>query len=114
MRAFIFSVWVHSGKTSVATVNALETLAAKQFTVAEQGGRHVVSASVQGKSFSYEMPEGQGSSDFLVMAHDSWRIVKIGGATGAQMTDTELEAYLQDAAGESTNRTVASFAQYIR
>jgi len=114
MRAFIFSVWVHSGKTSVATVNALETLAAKQFTVAEQGGRHVVSASVQGKSFSYEMPEGQGSSDFLVMAHDSWRIVRIGGATGAQMTDTELEAYLQDAAGESTNRTVASFAQYIR
>ena len=114
MRAFIFSVWVHSGKTSVATVNALETLAAKQFTVAEQGGRHVVSASVQGKSFSYEMPEGQGSSDFLVMAHDSWRIVKIGGATGAQMTDAELEAYLQDAAGESTNRTVASFAQYIR
>ena len=71
MRAFIFSVWVHSGKTSVATVDALETLAAKQFTVAEQGGRHVVSASVQGKSFSYEMPEGQGTATFL-----SWRTIR--------------------------------------
>ena len=114
MRAFIFSVWVHSGKTSVATVDALETLAAKQFTVAEQGGRHVVSAAVQGKAFSYAMPEGQSTDDFLVMAHDSWRIVRIGGATGAQMTDAELEAYLQDATGQATNRTVASFAQYIR
>ena len=48
------------------------------------------------------------------MAHDSWRIVRIGGATGAQMTDAELEAYLQDATGQATNRTVASFAQYTR
>lgn len=114
MRAFIFSVWVHSGKTSNATLAAMETLAAKQFTVAEQGGRYVVSAAVQGKAFSYAMPEGQTGADFLQMAHESWRIIKIGGATGAQMSDGELESYLQDVDGQSTNRTVASFAQYIR
>jgi hypothetical protein len=114
MRAFIFSVWVHSGKTSNATLAALETLAAKQFTVAEQGGRQVVSAAVQGKAFSYAMPEGQTGADFLQMAHQSWRTIKIGGASNGQMTDIELEDYLSDAGGQETNRTVASFAQYIR
>tara|TARA_R110000744_G_C18986454_1_gene520007 strand:+ start:58 stop:402 length:345 start_codon:yes stop_codon:yes gene_type:complete len=114
MRAFIFSVWVHSSKTAIATTAAMETLAAKQFSVAEQGGRHVVSASVQGKSFSYEMPAGQGGSDFLNMAHDSWRLLKIGGDTGGAMTDAELESYLTDAGGQQTNRTVASFTQFTR
>jgi hypothetical protein len=72
-----------------------------------------VSATVQGKSFTYELPQGQGGSDFLVLAHESWRMLKIGGASGGQMTDAELEAYLQDVNGQNTNRTVASFAQYI-
>jgi predicted dinucleotide-binding enzyme len=114
MRAFIFSVWVHVKKTSDATLEALESLAAKQYTTAEAGGKVVVSATVQGKSFTYEIPEGQSSSDFLQLAHESWRMVSIGGTNFAQMTDAELKAYLLDVAGEVTDRTVAVFTQRIR
>lgn len=112
MRAFIFTVWIHAGKTSDATLAALETLAAKQYTVAEQGGRYVVSASVQNKSFTYELPQGQTGLDFAQSAYDAWRMVKIGGTNNAQMTDAQLDAYLCDTDGENTDRTVASFAQY--
>lgn len=111
MRAFIFSIWAHVGETSVATLDALKALAAKQYTTAEAGGKVVVSATVQGKSFTYEIPQGQSASDFLQLAYSSWRMVKIGGATGAQMTDAELETYLCDVAGEVTDRTIVSFTQ---
>jgi len=114
MRAFIFSVWVHVKKTSDATLEALESLAAKQYTTAEAGGKVVVSATVQGKSFTYEIPPGQSASDFLQLAYNSWRMVKIGGASGGQMTDAELEAYLIDVSGEVTDRTVAVFNQVNR
>ena len=114
MRAFIFSVWAFVGETSAATLDALKSLAAKQYTTAEQGGKIVVSATVQGKSFTYELPEGQSASAFLQLTYESWRMVKIGGTSGATMTDAELEAYLCDVSGEVTDRTVASFTQQIR
>ena len=111
MRDFIFSIWAKVGKTSDATVAALESLAAKQYTTAEQGGRVVVSASVQGKSFTYEIPEGQTSMDFLEQCRGSWRQILIGGSTGGQKTDAELLAYLLDADGEVTDRSVVSFTR---
>lgn len=110
MRAFIFSVWAHVGETSDLTLAALKQLAAKQYTVAEQGGRYVVSASVQGKSFSYELPAGQTSADFSTCVWEAWRMLKIGGLDG-QMTDAELEEYLTDAAGDVTDTIVASFTR---
>lgn len=114
MRAFIFSVYVYVGKTAAATVSALEALAAKQYTVAEQGGRYVVSATVQGKSFTYELPDGQGAGDFAQLAYESWRMLSIGGASGDEMTDAELKSYLLDAGGQATDRTVAAFTQVAR
>jgi len=114
MRAFIFSVWAKVGSTSSDTLAALKTLAAGQYTVAEQGGRSVVSASVQGKTFTYEFPAGQSSMDFTELCYDSWRQVNIGGASGATMTDGELDLFLSDAGGENTNVTVATFTQRNR
>ena len=111
MRAFVFSIWAFVGETSDATLDALKSLAAKQYTTAEQGGKVVVSATVQGKSFTYEIPAGQSASDFMQLAYNSWRMVSIGGASGGQMTDAELNAYLLDVAGEVTDRTVAVFNQ---
>ena len=104
MRAFLFTVWIKAGKTAAATVVLLEALAAKQYTVAEQGGRYVVSASVQGKSFTYELPDGQTTYDFTEMCYDSWRAID-------GMTDAELEAYIKDADDEMTNITQATFAR---
>jgi len=114
MRAFIFSIWVHVGKTTSGTITLLETLAAKQYTTAEQGGRYVVSATVQGKSFTYEMPEGQNGASFLEMVRESWRMLNIGGASGGEMTDAELRSYLLDEAGQVTDCTVAAFTSQAR
>jgi hypothetical protein len=111
MRAFIFSIWAKVGETSDATLEALKALSADQYDTAKAGGKVVVSATVQGKSFTYEIPEGQSPADFLQLAYNSWRMVKIGGTSGAQMIDAELEAYLCDVSGEVTDRTVAVFTQ---
>jgi hypothetical protein len=89
-------------------------LSSNQYSVAEQGGRQVIAASVQGKSFSYQLPEGQTGSEFLQLAHESWRMLKIGGSSGGQMTDGELESFLCDPNSENTNLTVASFTRTIR
>lgn len=107
MRAFLFTVWIKAGKTYAETIALLETLAAKQFTVAEQGGRYVVSASVQGKSFTYELPDGQTGWDFAQLCYDAWRIVD-------GMTDAELEAFIKDADNDVTNTTQATFANYAQ
>ena len=107
MRAFLFTVWIKAGKTSAETIALLESLAAKQFTVAEQGGRYVVSASVQGKSFTYELPQGQTAYDFSELCYDAWRVIE-------GMTDAQLEAHIKDADNESTNVTQATFANYAQ
>ena len=111
MRAFIFTVWVHVGETAALTIAGIKELAGRQYTVAEQGGRYVVSASVQGKSFTYELPAGQTATEFSEQCREAWRMIKIGGASNGVMTDAELEAYLLDTTGEVTNVTVASFNQ---
>jgi len=111
MRSFIFTVWVHVGKTAQATIAGLEELAGKQFATAEQGGRYVVSASVQGKSFTYELPAGSSSAEFAEACREAWRMINIGGTSGGEMTDAELRTYLLDVDGQVTNTTVASFNQ---
>jgi hypothetical protein len=111
MRAFIFSVWAHVGEKSENTLEALKSLAAKQYSVAEQGGRYVISASSQGKSFTWELPPGETPASFTETAYDAWRMLKIGGASGGQMTDAELEAYVVDAGGQYTDTVIATFTQ---
>lgn len=103
MRAFLFTVWIKAGKTAAETIALLETLAAKQFTVAEQGGRYVVSASVQGKSFTYELPAGQTAYDFVQLCYDAWRCVR-------SMDDDELETFIIDENDDVTSVTQATFA----
>ena len=107
MRAFLFTVWIKAGKTVAETIALLESLAAKQFTVAEQGGRYVVSASVQGKSFTYELPEGTSIYEFSQWCYDYWKCIR-------DMTDQELEDFLVDADGEETNVTQATFSRFAR
>ena len=107
MRAFIFTVWIKAGKTAAETIALLESLAAKQYTVAEQGGRYVVSASVQGKSFTYELPQGQTAYDFTETCYEAWKAIK-------GMTDGELEEFVCDPNREQTNVTQATFSTFAR
>ena len=110
MRAFIFAVWVKAGKTAEDTLSALEALSAQHFTVAESGGRQMLTASVQGKSFSYEIPPGLDSSYFASLAYEDWKAISAGGASGGKMTDAELVAFVQDASGAVTNVARARFS----
>jgi hypothetical protein len=66
-RSFVFSVWVANNKDALKTVAALETIAANNFTVAKEGGRVLVSASMGGKSYSYSLPPDQTAG---TLAHD--------------------------------------------
>jgi hypothetical protein len=111
MRAFIFSVWARVGETAAGTIAALKALAAKQYTVAEQGGRYVVSASAQGKSFTYELPQGQSPAVFTDQAYSAWRHLNTAGASGGVMTNDELSAYLLDEDSEYTDTVVAAFTK---
>tara|TARA_R110002020_G_scaffold163977_1_gene350293 strand:+ start:104 stop:451 length:348 start_codon:yes stop_codon:yes gene_type:complete len=104
MRAFLFTIWIKAGKSAVQTIELLEQLAAKQYSIAEQGGRYVVSATVQGKSFTYELPEDETPYDFIQLCYDAWRLVR-------GMTDQELEDFIVDADNEVTNVTQATFSK---
>lgn len=109
MRAFIFSVWIAAEKSAAATVTALESLSAQHYTVAQQGGKQMLSATVQGKSFTYEIPPGIDSTHFAGLAYEAWKQIRKGGASAGVMTDEELESFLEDSANEVTSVTRARF-----
>jgi len=102
MRALLFTVWIHSGKTATSTINALETLAQGQFETVTHGGARMVRASLSGKSFDYEMPANWGSNDFIESVRVAYKRVLIQGAAG-QMTDTELQDFVLDSNNQVTD-----------
>ncbi len=71
-RSFVFSVWVANNKDALKTVAALETIAANNFTVAKEGGRVLVSASMGGKSYSYSLPPDQTAGTVAELAFYAW------------------------------------------
>ena len=54
---------------------ALEALAAGQASTFTNGGKVMVSASVAGKSFSYQLQPGIRSADVVQMALNCWKVV---------------------------------------
>jgi hypothetical protein len=86
-RSFIFSVWCANSKSAARTVAALETIATNQAAVSNEGGRVLVSASMGGKSYSYQVPPDMTAGTVADLALRCWQIVK-------DMTDAQLEAYL--------------------
>ena len=86
-RSFVFSVWVANSKDATKTVAALETIAANNFTVAKEGGRVLVSASMGGKSYSYTLPPDQTAGTVADMAFYAWNQVK-------DLSDADLELWL--------------------
>ena len=74
-RDLVFSIWAASGQDQTRTVAALLTVAAGQFNVIKRGGAVLVSSSIGGQSFSFQLPAG---SDGLVVSivRQAWREVK--------------------------------------
>ena len=78
----------------MATRLALEQLAANQFSTFNNGGKVMVSASVAGKSFSYQLQPGVNPSGVAAMAYELWTRVK------DFTTSAELENYLAKSTGQ--------------
>ena len=111
MRALLFVIWIKSGKDAAAALALIETLALGEYDTQSRGGARIVSANVAGKQFSYELPPNWSNSDFIETLRGLYKILTTGGASGGQMTDAELNAYVVDADDQVTNVAKARFAQ---
>ena len=78
----------------MATRLALEAIAANQFSSFNNGGKVMVSASVAGKSFSYQLQPGFSPANIAHMAYEMWTRVK------DFTTSAELENYLTKSTGQ--------------
>jgi len=75
-RGLLFSLWIQSAKDPVATRLALEQIAANQYSTFNNGGKVMVSASVAGKSFSYQLQPGMNPATMTQLALNVWRAIK--------------------------------------
>ena len=107
MRALLFTIWIQSDKSVTATLALLEQLTVAQIETVQQGGARMINASLSGKSFSYELPPNWGAFDFSEMIRLAYKRVSLGGASGGQMTDAELQTYVLDANNEVTDTMTA-------
>ena len=100
-RSFVFSVWVANNKDATKTVAALETIAANNFTVAKEGGRVLVSASMGGKSYSYSLPPDQTAGTVAELAFYAWNQIR-------NLSAADLELWLT----RKTNKTAIMAFNY--
>ena len=100
-RSFVFSVWVANNKDALKTVAALETIAANNFTVAKEGGRVLVSASMGGKSYSYSLPPDQTAGTVAELAFYAWNQIR-------NLSAADLELWLT----RKTNKTTIAAFNY--
>lgn len=80
----------------MATRLALEAIAANQFSSFNNGGKVMVSASVAGKSFSYQLQPGINPANIAHMAYELWTRVK------DFTTSLEMENYLTKSNGQTS------------
>ena len=107
MRSLLFTLWIQSDKSVSATLALLEQLTIAQLETVQQGGARMINASLAGKSFSYELPPNWGAFDFSEIIRLAYKTIKIGGASGGEMTEAELETYVLDGNNEVTDTTTA-------
>lgn len=78
----IFSLWLHSGKNYSATILALENMALGQVESMQKGGRTMISTTIGGESFSYQLAGNLSPAEVTRIAYDGWRAVQRVGADG--------------------------------
>lgn len=99
-KSLIFSIWVKSGHKRQDTLYALEQLASSQAESIERG-KLLVSTSVNGKSFSFDIPSGLSIERLTKIALDAWQTVT------SLTTASELEAYLKTKPRRLTRASVS-------
>jgi hypothetical protein len=92
-RGLIFSLWIQASKDPIALRLALEALAAGQANTFTNGGKVMVSASVAGKSFSYQLQPGMNPMVITELALGAWKSIK------DFTTSAEIENFLSKSDG---------------
>lgn len=92
-RGLIFSLWIQASKDPVALRLALEALASGQASTFTNGGKVMVSASVAGKSFSYQLQPGFTPAGMTILALNAWKAVK------DMTTSAQVENFLTGSTG---------------
>jgi hypothetical protein len=86
-RSFVFAIWCANSKSAARTVEALETIGSNQAAVQNEGGRVMISASMGGKSYSYQLPPDMTAGTVADMALRCWQLVR-------DFSDEQLETWL--------------------
>jgi hypothetical protein len=107
MRSLLFTIWLQADKSVTTTLSLLEQLTLAQLETINQGGSRLINASLSGKSFSYQLPDNFGMFQFEEMIRLAYKRISLGGASGGQMTDAELQTYVLDANDEVTDTIIA-------
>jgi len=110
MRSLLFAIWIKSGKDVSAAIALVEGLVIAEYETLSRGGARIVSANVAGKQFTYELPSGWSTSDFIDALRLIYRLLTTGGASGGQMTDEEANRAALDLDNQSTSVTKVRFS----
>ena len=110
MRDLLFVIWLKAGKDVSKVIQLVEALVVSQFETVSEGGARMVQATVAGKTFQYELPEKWSVTDFISTLRMVYKQLLTGGASGGEMTEAEINAYILDTTEQVTNVTKARFA----
>ena len=110
MRDLLFVIWLKAGKDISKTIELVESLVVAQFETVSEGGARMVQATVAGKTFQYELPDNWSDTDFMSTLRLCYKQLMTGGASGGEMTEAEVNAYILDSDNQVTNTVKARFA----
>jgi hypothetical protein len=71
----IHAAWLQGKAATPPTTpqEILEAILVGNFTLATKGGKTLVSSSANGRSVSFQVPDGWNSGDVMVLAHEALR-----------------------------------------
>ena len=97
LRDFVWAIYLANGETVSGVISALKILAAGQYKEVQQGGKTLISSSINGQQFTFDVKR---RVDVLTLARQAFIEIK-------DMTDADLVAWLMQTNG---NFTIADFS----
>lgn len=87
-RDIIFPLWLAAGKDQSRTLAAVESTAAGLSSVVQRAGKTLISSTIQGQSFNFQLPGGMTEMEVVGVMRRAWVDIK-------DMTDSELQTWLE-------------------
>lgn len=97
-RDIVFCIWAANGQNQANTVAALLAVAAGQFSTVKRGGAVLISSSIAGQSFSFQLPAGADGVGIVSLVRQAWIEVK-------DLNETKFTNYLVSTVSNSIQPT---------